>query len=271
MAIIAVLKWSFEEQMLSILVIILIVIGAIVYFRRLRQREVEEFMGADMSLLEASSTKPSVEGVAETVTRSSIEAKREALSSLKDSNQHVSNQGATQLEHASLALADNFLDDTHGLLYRALIEVLGQQYYLAMYVPLSDLVETKDPLETEKLRSYRLGCLICNKETFHPITGIYMAKSILVESAESDLVKGIFARADIPLISLAKDESFSPADLKLKLAGVLDKSGDHKICSKCGEAMALRLVTKGKNAGNTFWVCKSYPRCKGVEKFSPLA
>ncbi len=35
-----------------------------------------------------------------------------------------------------------------------------------------------------------------------------------------------------------------------------------KICPKCEREMVLRTATKGLNAGNQFWGCSAYPRCR---------
>ena len=40
----------------------------------------------------------------------------------------------------------------------------------------------------------------------------------------------------------------------------------NKTCSKCGAKMVLRKATKGKNAGNHFWGCRSFPKCRNVFK-----
>ncbi len=37
-----------------------------------------------------------------------------------------------------------------------------------------------------------------------------------------------------------------------------------KRCAKCGSPIALRTATKGKNIGEQFWGCSTYPRCKFV-------
>ncbi|MBL4765845.1 MAG: NERD domain-containing protein [Colwellia sp.] len=37
-----------------------------------------------------------------------------------------------------------------------------------------------------------------------------------------------------------------------------------KSCSKCGANMVLRKATKGKNAGNEFWGCSAFPKCRNV-------
>ncbi len=35
-------------------------------------------------------------------------------------------------------------------------------------------------------------------------------------------------------------------------------------CPKCGNEMVLRKATKGKNAGNTFWGCSQFPKCRTI-------
>lgn len=44
---------------------------------------------------------------------------------------------------------------------------------------------------------------------------------------------------------------------------VKNKSVD-KSCPKCGTPMILRTAKSGKNAGNKFWGCRSFPKCRGV-------
>ena len=40
-------------------------------------------------------------------------------------------------------------------------------------------------------------------------------------------------------------------------------------CPKCGDAMILRTVKRGRNAGGQFWGCSSYPRCRIVQAINP--
>ena len=39
-------------------------------------------------------------------------------------------------------------------------------------------------------------------------------------------------------------------------------------CPKCGGVMVERVARKGANAGNTFWGCTTYPKCRGVRNAS---
>jgi hypothetical protein len=45
---------------------------------------------------------------------------------------------------------------------------------------------------------------------------------------------------------------------------IIEGKSDIKSCSKCGSDMVLRKATKGKNAGNQFWGCSAFPRCRSI-------
>ena len=38
------------------------------------------------------------------------------------------------------------------------------------------------------------------------------------------------------------------------------------ICHQCGEVMVMRQARSGKNAGQQFWGCSAFPKCRGVKK-----
>jgi len=40
-----------------------------------------------------------------------------------------------------------------------------------------------------------------------------------------------------------------------------------KPCPKCGSDMVLRTSKKGPNAGNEFWGCSAFPKCRGIVVF----
>ena len=46
---------------------------------------------------------------------------------------------------------------------------------------------------------------------------------------------------------------------------IIEEKSDIKPCSKCGSDMVLRKATKGKNSGNDFWGCSTFPKCRNVE------
>ncbi len=45
---------------------------------------------------------------------------------------------------------------------------------------------------------------------------------------------------------------------------IVKETSDTKSCSRCNSDMVLRKATKGKNAGNEFWGCSAFPKCRNV-------
>lgn len=45
---------------------------------------------------------------------------------------------------------------------------------------------------------------------------------------------------------------------------IVKEKSDTKSCSRCNAEMVLRKATKGKNAGNEFWGCSAFPKCRNV-------
>ena len=45
---------------------------------------------------------------------------------------------------------------------------------------------------------------------------------------------------------------------------IVKEKSNIKACVKCGSGMVLRKSAKGKNAGNEFWGCSTFPKCRNV-------
>jgi len=43
-----------------------------------------------------------------------------------------------------------------------------------------------------------------------------------------------------------------------------ETKSDQSACSKCGSPMVKRTAKRGANAGNQFWGCSTYPKCRNV-------
>jgi hypothetical protein len=57
------------------------------------------------------------------------------------------------------------------------------------------------------------------------------------------------------------------APLETKRAAPSPVSRAAPACLKCGSEMVLRTAKSGANAGEQFWGCPDYPKCRGVLKF----
>lgn len=45
---------------------------------------------------------------------------------------------------------------------------------------------------------------------------------------------------------------------------IVEEKSDLRSCAKCGSEMVLRTATKGRNAGNEFWGCGAFPKCRNI-------
>jgi restriction system protein len=45
---------------------------------------------------------------------------------------------------------------------------------------------------------------------------------------------------------------------------VAEEETTDPVCPKCGADMVLRTAMKGDNAGNQFWGCSKFPKCRGI-------
>lgn len=49
---------------------------------------------------------------------------------------------------------------------------------------------------------------------------------------------------------------------------IIDAKENEKKCPKCGSKMLIRESKKGANAGNKFWGCSAFPKCRTIEKIT---
>ena len=54
-----------------------------------------------------------------------------------------------------------------------------------------------------------------------------------------------------------------------KIVEAKGKVTEQKTCPKCSAAMVLREAKKGANAGEKFWGCSAFPKCRAVLKINP--
>ena len=92
-----------------------------------------------------------------------------------------------------------------------------------------------------------------------------------------ELIDGPGLFAMIQRARLAQGQSATSRNESANLAGISEalaqvaalepaaaKETSQPECPRCGAAMALRTARQGANAGNGFWGCSTYPRCRGT-------
>jgi hypothetical protein len=82
----------------------------------------------------------------------------------------------------------------------------------------------------------------------------------------------IFSQAEVNSIIGAINSGKLKTNLKTHfnhinhVKSIKEQKSDTNIrsCPKCGSEMVLRKATKGKNAGNNFWGCSQFPKCRTI-------
>ncbi len=59
-------------------------------------------------------------------------------------------------------------------------------------------------------------------------------------------------------------ESDSSEEPALPLVVTTNVEAVSQTCPKCGESMVIRQAKTGTNAGNEFWGCSAFPKCRTV-------
>ena len=88
------------------------------------------------------------------------------------------------------------------------------------------------------------------------------------ESGERVLAMNVHERADYykkfeDLAAEIKAELVDPESTKEEEPVV--KTEENLVCPRCGGQLILRTAKKGNNAGNQFYGCSNYPRCRYIQ------
>lgn len=191
---------------------------------------------------------------------------------------------------------DNFLSPAELNFFRVLWEVVGEQAVLCTKVGLGDLfwVKHSDPsrfrIYTNKIDRKHVDFVLCDPATMQPLVALELDDKShkRPERQERDaFVDQVFEVAGLPLLHISARRGYRTEEIATSLApylevktpaavpsptivqpptvSALDESGnDIPHCPNCNSPMVLRTAKNGPNAGNRFWGCPNYPRCRAI-------
>ena len=115
-----------------------------------------------------------------------------------------------------------------------------------------DLVRSENPnVVNILLVNDRVDFVICDKTSLNMLCGIQLHDPAM------ERIKTVFDQVDIPLIELKVGATYSNAELKEILSGVLPESSPGRSCARCHKPMAIKMARSGSKSGQYFWVCKT--------------
>lgn len=183
-------------------------------------------------------------------------------------------------------LRDGLLSSAELSFYHVLKQATPDYQALAK-VNLGDLFMPKHP-DHAKWRMYRnkidrkhVDFLLCDPKTLQPLLGIELddkSHQRKDRQQRDRFVDRVFAVAGLPLLHVRAAYSYSvgevAAQVEQSLNGavspadeLIEKSvePEKKLCPRCSAEMQLRIARRGPNAGNQFWGCTNYPKCRETQ------
>jgi hypothetical protein len=173
------------------------------------------------------------------------------------------------------------------------------------YVPSRDSSEHR--VYTNKIDRKHVDFVLCDANTLMPKVGIELddRSHNRADRQERDhFVANVFAAAGLPLVRVQVQRSYAVRELAEILHSYLQttppttaaqvescetvnvaenipiyqatimfetsKEASPPHCPKCGREMLLRTARGGANAGQQFWGCPNYPRCRGIAAYEAV-
>ena len=177
---------------------------------------------------------------------------------------------------------DDFVSAAELSFYRALRQAIGDQAVILCKVNLADIFFVASPHENQshryKIDRKHVDFLICDPTTLRPRLGVELDDSShgrRDRQQRDTFVDAVFAAAELPLLRIPAQVGYNPTDLLSKVVPYLEAAVNTPVvtqsigsgpplCPKCRVPMVLRTASKGIQAGQQFYGCPNYPRCREI-------
>jgi very-short-patch-repair endonuclease len=190
---------------------------------------------------------------------------------------------------------DDFLSAAKFSFYRVLVQQVGDRALVCPKVNVADLLYVAQGSRSDRTRGRNridrkhVDFVLCEPLTMCPLAAIELDDSShqRADRVKRDrLLDEAFASADLPLLRFPARRGYTAADLEAQLSPVLQpppasaasppelqvaSTGDAPLCPSCGVPMVMREAKRGQHAGNNFFGCPNYLRCKRTVPLSELA
>jgi len=233
--------------MTGTLTFFVVVAGIVLLLRHIRQREINAFRDADLSVFEEfrSTRKISPTDKTENVIDIALPPsfKTEVVYQLKET----------------------LFDEIYERFLKNLMQVVGDRFLVFAKVSLVDFLRVKDgsPL---MLSGKTVSFLLCDRHKLNIICGIQLKEAGTVALKHAELLQDVFEQIQKPLLEFPFANNISIAEIREQVRPLISSSPMSRNCPKCGKEMVMRKAVKGSNTGKTFWVCTAFPGCNGISR-----
>lgn len=179
---------------------------------------------------------------------------------------------------------DDFLSAAVLSFYRVMTSALGTRAVVCPKVNLADIFFVLRPNENQRHRNRidrkHVDFLLCEPITMKPRCAVELDDSSHARSdrqERDEFVDQVFNVAGLPLVRVPAQSGYSPAAVlqmiepHLLVNTVPMPTGEtastphvNPTCPKCGVPMVKRIANRGANAGQPFFGCPNYPKCREI-------
>ncbi|MFT4720452.1 MAG: hypothetical protein ACI9SB_001624 [Candidatus Azotimanducaceae bacterium] len=257
---------------MELLIILGVIVGLVLWFRHLRQRELAKFMDADMSAIQTLNKTLESSG-REAIDVPDMPVGRAAEAGGHTSLVSIASKPPEPMPPAIFERRSAILDETRRKLLLAIEQTLGPAYRVLAELRLDELVLVKSGAINDLL-SRQLSFSICSSESMALVAGVQL---YLPPEHSLNALKAVFEQLQCPLIVVSRldpagIESVKQALITLKLSrhdmpraqGDLGSEKRAPECPLCEGPMRQRRVIRVALADSRVWACKDYPTCKGL-------
>jgi predicted RNA-binding Zn-ribbon protein involved in translation (DUF1610 family) len=187
-------------------------------------------------------------------------------------------------------IRDDFLSRAELSFFLVVKNMVRDSFVVLTKVNLADIFYVIRPNENSsaynKISRKHVDFLVCDPKTLAPLCGIELddrSHNRPDRQERDEFVEAVFKEAGLPLLRIPVQASYNTTELGLLFKDTL-KQGTHvqeyasaegvaapdprgagvPYCPKCGQPMVLRTARNGAQAGQQFYGCVDYPKCRGV-------
>lgn len=141
----------------------------------------------------------------------------------------------------------------------------GNKFLVFAKVPLVGFLRVKEG-SALILSGKTISFLLCDRQRLNITCGIQLKEAGTPALKHAELLQGVFEQIQKPLLEFPFANNISVAEISEQVRPLISSSAMTCNCPKCGKEMVRRKAVKGGNTGKTFWVCATFPTCKGISR-----
>lgn len=192
------------------------------------------------------------------------------------------------VEDLPYRVRDDFLSPAERHFFLALVEAVGSNAIVCPKVRLGDILFSTDRTQfwkhTNRVNQKHVDFLLCSRAEIKPLVAIELDDQTHQREkvkARDRFKDAAFLAAGLPLVRITTRRSYEREKILDAIGPYLATSENagpvpfasiadarQPTCSKCGVPMVMRTASRGQQAGQRFFGCPNFPKCREILQLS---